>query len=160
MPILSGASIFSLLQKSYRLTNGRFTAVLLCRRGSYGGGKVAHHAEERRPGCGAAWKASTSRALSKVYRKRWRMPFLAAGSPTPPMRITCTNGEDCCHTVCEQVPRNCSNPYTRHIDLWTDTSTGYMVHCCCNRTAVCVCCCLLLFLTKGHASWISFRELM
>lgn len=49
----------------------------------------------RDDGGAAAWKSSTSRALSKVCRKRWRTLPLAAGSPTPPMRINCANGEDC-----------------------------------------------------------------
>ncbi|CAM9947200.1 unnamed protein product, partial [Ectocarpus sp. 8 AP-2014] len=37
------------------------------------------------------WKTSTSQALSKVCRKRWRTLDLAAGSPTPPMRINCAS---------------------------------------------------------------------
>ncbi|CAN0114119.1 unnamed protein product [Pylaiella littoralis] len=45
----------------------------------------------RDDGGAAAWKSSTSRALSKVCRKRWRTLPLAAGSPTPPMRINCAN---------------------------------------------------------------------
>eukprot|EP00904_Undaria_pinnatifida_P006930 jgi/Undpi1/3367/HiC_scaffold_15.g06740.m1 len=40
---------------------------------------------------GGGWKPSTSKALSKVCRKRWRTVDLAAGSPTPPMRINCAN---------------------------------------------------------------------
>lgn len=45
------------------------------------------------------WNSSTSQALSKVCRKRWRSLALAAGSPTPPMRINCASGK-LCPTVC------------------------------------------------------------
>jgi len=39
------------------------------------------------------WKSSTTQALSKVCRKRWRTLGLSAGSPAPPMRINCASGE-------------------------------------------------------------------